>query len=535
MKRFLGIFLSLVVAVCGLFAFTAIAEAQGNDILPPLEDLYVELYVNSNGYVYAYDKESGDPGTFVESADLIGSSPAIHGFKYGFLVQDAEYDFVPGAKTIPHPGGVNQVVYLYRSTVLFKDIEVTTAFTQLPVEIQDYIRAYDTMWARPLIDYTLITVDSTEYVSHEVQQYDVSRHVLVAKYFHSDNPEDYLGVFYNLETEELTLCWKAGCGPEVTPTPTPGPTNTPTPTDEPTPTPTPTPTGGPTPTPTPTPTGGPTPTPTPTPTNTPTPTPTPTNTPTPTPTNTPTPTPTATPVVTPEPTPTPTNKPTATPVVTPELERPGDNDDGGYGDNPLEDLDVQPVATPKVTPEAEKPGSNDDGGHGSNPLEDLHVDPPSNTDGGYGGNPLAGNNNGGAESGSSSSGSSGGNTGGNPLGSSSSSSESSSGSSSSGGNGNPLGSSSGSATPQAKPETSKAATPQAVPETSPQESAAAPKAAPQAEPQAQPQAEPQAQPQAAAPQSLPDEGNKTVEEVADIPHEQNPLDNGDGGYGDNPL
>ena len=488
MKKRFSIFLALVVAVCGLFANAAIADRS--TALPTVEDAYVELYVDNSGFVYAYDKESGEVATYVESPDLIGTCDGITGFKFGFLEQDAEFDFVPGVKEIPHPGGVNQIVYLYRSTVKFVKVEATPAFYQLPTEVQDYIQAFDTMWARPLIEYTLITIDDTEYVSHEKQEYDNSKHILVAKYFFSEDPADYAGVFYNLETQELTFCYKVGSTPTETPTPTPTDVPTTTPTQKPTPTPTDAPTPTPTPTqkPTPTPTDAPTPTPTPTqkPTPTPTqaPTPTPTQKPTPTPTQKPTPTPTqaptATPVVTPEPTKAPTPAPTATPRITPEPERPGDNDDGGYGDNPLEELTVQPVATPKVTPEPEKPGSNDDGGHGSNPLEDLHVNPPSNTDGGYGDNPLRGGGNGGAEA--------------------------------DGGKKQP-------AAPQAQPEPQQPAAPQAQPE--PQQAAQ-----PQVKPDEQPA--PQPAPEPAAPQSKP-------EEVPDVPKEENPLDNDDGGYGDNPL
>jgi len=573
MKKFISVLLVVVVAVAGLFGMTAIADAQSNKLpLPTVEHMFVDMYVSNDSLVYAYDRKGAEIGvnttpTFVDKPENIGSSDKIKGFRNGLLEYDATYDFVPGAKEIPYPGGVSQLVYLYRSTVEFEKVEVTTAFYQLPEEIREYIIAYDTMWARPLIDFTLIRIEGTEYVSHDLQQYDASKHILVAKYFSSKEPTDFVGVFYNLEAKEICLCYKLKSDvkptDEPTPTekPTPTPTGKPTPTPTDVPTPTPTPTNAPTPTPTPTskPTPTPTdaPTPTPTPTSKPTPTPTDAPTPTPTPTSKPTPTPTSAPTATPVVTPDPTPAPTATPRITPEPERPGDNGDGGYVDhNPLEDLTPQPVATPIVTPEPEKPGNNQDGGYtGENPLDSLTVTPIDNQDGGYGGNPLGGSNNGGSNnSGSQSS---------NPLGDTTAPTSGSTTSS-----GNPLNEGSTPATPQAKPEEPRPATPQAKPEepkpATPQVKPEEPKAAtPQAEPEtpkvatpqavpdsspaeskasdavtvqqsASPQAEPEA-PKVATPKQEPEE-QSIVTEVAEPPKEEgNPLDNDDGGYGDNPL
>ena len=78
MKKRFSIFLALVVAVCGLFASAAIAERS--TALPTVEDAYVELYVDNSGFVYAYDKESGDVSTYVESPELIGTCDSITGF-----------------------------------------------------------------------------------------------------------------------------------------------------------------------------------------------------------------------------------------------------------------------------------------------------------------------------------------------------------------------------------------------------------------------------------------------------------------------
>ena len=449
MKRFVAILLTLVVAVYGLFGFTAIAETRRPSTLPTVTDVFVELYVDSYGHVYAYDYETDDAPTFVDSAEAIGSSEVLFGFKDGFLEVPAAYNFVPGAKEITYPNGVSVVTYLHRSTVEFKKVEATHNFEQLPDALKEYVRAFETMWARPLIESTLTLYDEgSEFVSQRVQRYDASIHVLVAKYYFTNN--DYAGVFYNTETEEVTFCWLARTAPTETPSPSPEPTDRPTPT----------PTPGPTATPTQAPTA--------------TPTQAPTATPTQAPTATPTQAPTATPVVTPDP----TQAPTATPRITPEPERPGDNDDGGYGDNPLGQTTVAPIATPRVTPEPEKPGDNQDGGHGQNPLDSLTVPPIDNQDGGYGGNPLGGRT---------------------------------------------------TATPKPAAPTVRPATPTpkpAVPQVTPVPAAPQVTAAPQAT--AVPAATPVAP---ATPQQQPEAPPVDL----DIPHENNPLDNNDGGYGDNPL
>ncbi len=317
-----------VVLMIAAMALTPIAMAA-NSNLPPVGKTSITAYTDSGNRLVAVMEDQETIVTLpAEKAPDEVTVGSVKGVNNGLITQEASFDEVEAVVFGFSPNGAREFRYMYLSTLNFHKVEASAAYGMLDESIRTYVESWGTGWPQALMDLTIMTEDGK--AGHLVEVFDEATHLVVAKYYFGKGQQDFLGVYLNVQTRELVLCKAPGKpgnpeapGPKVTPKPPkPG---------EPTPTPTPTP-ANPTPTPTPGPTSGPT-----------------------------------------DP-PKPTDKPTATPVVEAPTERPADNDDGGYGDNPIEKTTVAPVATPKVTAPPERVVDNGDGGYrGDNPLGSLSV------------------------------------------------------------------------------------------------------------------------------------------------------------------
>ena len=125
--------------------------------------------------MYAIDY-AFENGTRLEDASQIGNAKYLTGFVNGFLVTEADWDFVPGVKEIR---GMD--VLLGRSTICFEKIDVVTSgFNKLPEESQLFLKAYGMDWPKALLDETLL-YDGLTYVSHDARIYDSRVNFLVGR------------------------------------------------------------------------------------------------------------------------------------------------------------------------------------------------------------------------------------------------------------------------------------------------------------------------------------------------------------------